>query len=97
MRKYALPAAVLASGMLATTVSLPNQANAMTIGALLGILGASAPTQLEQAGGRCGGRRGCLGRPYYQSPLPYAYYSDRPWPYYNYFMGNAWPTYGFYK
>jgi hypothetical protein len=77
MRKYALPM-VLASGMLATALSLPGQANALTTGAQLGILGASAPIQLEQAGGWCGGRRGCLKQPYYQRPLPYAYYSDRP-------------------
>jgi hypothetical protein len=96
MRKYAL-SATLAGAMLATAVSLPNQALAMTVGARLGILSATAPTQLEQAGGWCGGRRGCWGRPYYQSPPPYAYYSYRPWPYYNNFWGSGWSTYGFYR
>ena len=60
MRQYAFSLA-LASAMLATVVSLPNQASAMTLDAL----GAAARTQVEQAGW-CG-RRGCLGRPYYQS------------------------------
>jgi hypothetical protein len=92
MWKYALSGAIT-SAMLVTAVSVPNQADAMTIG----ILGAAAPTQLEQTGGWCDARRGCLGRPYYQSPPPYAYYSYRPWPYYNYFLGSGWPTYGWYK
>ena len=91
MRKCAL-SAVLASVMLTTGVSLPNQANGMTIS----ILSGTAPAQIERAGW-CGGRRGCLGRPYYQSPPPYAYYSYRPWPYYNYFLGSGWPTYGWYR
>ena len=91
MRKCAL-SAVLASVMLTTGVSLPNQANGMTIS----ILSGTAPAQIEQAGW-CGGRRGCLGRSYYQSPPPYAYYSYRPWPYYNYFLGSGWPTYGWYR
>jgi hypothetical protein len=89
MRKCAL-SVVLANAMLAV-VSLPNQASAMTVGILT-----AAPTDLEQAGW-CSARRGCLGRPYYQSPPPYAYYSYRPWPYYNYFYGSGWSTYGFYK
>jgi hypothetical protein len=99
MWKCAL-SAVLGSAMLAAAVSLPNQASAMTVGAPLGILSATAPTQLEQAGGWCGGRRGCWGRPYYQGPPPpppYAYYSYRPWPYYNYFLGSGWSTYGWYR
>jgi hypothetical protein len=95
VRKYAL-AAVLAGAMSATVVSLPNQASGMTIGAPIGILSAAPPTRIEQIGGWCGGRHGCWGRPYYQSP-PYAYYSYRPWPYYNYFSGSGWPTYGWYR
>jgi hypothetical protein len=90
MRQYAF-SLVLASAVLATAVSLPNQASAMTLDAI----GATARTQVEQAGW-CG-RRGCLGRPYYQSPPPYAYYSYRPWPYYNYFLGSGWPSYGWYR
>jgi hypothetical protein len=82
---------VLASAMLAAAVSVPNQASAMTLDALR----ATAGTQVEQAGW-CG-RRGCLGRPYYQSPPAYAYYSYRPWPYYNYFLGSGWPSYGWYR
>jgi hypothetical protein len=87
--------AVLAGAISATAVSLPNQACGMTLDASLGVLKAAATTQPEQAGW-CG-RRGCLGRPYYQSPPPYAYYSYRPWPYYNYFLGSDWPTYGWYR
>jgi hypothetical protein len=90
MRQYAF-SLVLASAMLAMAMSLPNQASAMTLYAF----GATSGTQVEQAGW-CG-RRGCLGRPYYQSPPPYAYYSYRPWPYYNYFLGSGWPTYGWYR
>jgi hypothetical protein len=82
---------VLANAMLAV-VSLPNHASAMTVG----ILSATARADLEQAGW-CSARRGCLGRPYYQNPPPYAYYSYRPWPYYNYFYGSGWSTYGLYK
>jgi hypothetical protein len=94
MRKYILSAA-LASATLAAAVSLPDQANAMTIG----VLSVTAPTQLEQAGW-CGARRACLGRPYYRSyeaPPPYAYWNYRPFPYYNYFLGSGWPSYGWYK
>jgi hypothetical protein len=38
-----------------------------------------------------GAQNAKLWRSYYQSP-PFAHYSYRPWPYYNYFLG--WPTYG---
>jgi hypothetical protein len=96
MQKNAV-STVFAGAMLATAVSLPNQASGVTLDPSLGVLGATAPTQLEQAGGWCNARRGCLGRPYYQSPPPYAYYSYRPWPYYNYFFGSGWSTYGLYK
>jgi hypothetical protein len=96
MWKYAL-SMVLPSAILATAVSLPNQARGMTIGASIAILRATPPAQLEQAGAWCGGRRGCWGRPYYQSP-PYAYWNYyRPWPYYNYFLGSGWSTYGLYR
>jgi hypothetical protein len=96
MRKYVL-SAVLANATLATAVSLPHQAHGMPIGAPLGILSTTAPTQV----GWCSPRRGCLGRPYYQNyeaPPPYAYYWNyRPFPYYNYFLGSGWPSYGWYK
>jgi hypothetical protein len=94
MRKQAV-AAVLAGALMTTAVSSPNQAHAMSAGAQLGVLSAEAPTQVEQAGW-CG-RRGCLGRPYYHSPPPYAYYPSRPWPYYNYFFGSGWSSYGVYR
>jgi hypothetical protein len=76
---------------LVTLVGLPNHAEALTP---LGILNATAPSQLEKVGW-CDPRRSCLRRPYYESPPPYAYY--RPYPYYNYFYGSGWATYGVYK
>jgi hypothetical protein len=96
MRRHALPTA-LASATLTMVVALTNHASAMTIGARLGVLGTTATTQVERVGGWCGARRGCLGRPYYQTTQPYAYYSYRPWPYYNYFLGSGWPSYGWYR
>jgi hypothetical protein len=94
MRKRPV-APALAGVILATSVSSPHPAHAMIVGAQLSILSATALTQVQRAGW-CG-RRGCLGRPYYQSPPPYAYYSYRPWPYYNYFFGSGWSTYGVYR
>jgi hypothetical protein len=94
MRKRPV-ALTLAGVILATSVRSPHPAHAMIVGAQLSILSATALTQVQRAGW-CG-RRGCLGRPYYQSPPPYAYYSYRPWPYYNYFFGSGWSTYGVYR
>jgi hypothetical protein len=94
MRKHSV-AAPLAGAILATAVSSPNPAHAMSPGSQLGILSAAAPTKVEQTGW-CS-RRGCLARPYYQSPPPYGYYSYRPWPYYNYFFGSGWSSYGVYR
>jgi hypothetical protein len=94
MRKRPV-APALAGVILATSVSSSHPAHAMIVGAQLSILSARALTQVQRAGW-CG-RRGCLGRPYYQSPPPYAYYSYRPWPYYNYFFGSGWSTYGVYR
>jgi hypothetical protein len=94
MRKYAV-AATFSGAMFAMAVGSPNLARAMSVDARFGVLSATAVTQVEQAGW-CG-RRGCLGRSYYQSPPPYAYYTYRPWPYYNYFLGSGWSTYGVYR
>jgi hypothetical protein len=94
MRKHPV-APALAGVLLATSVSSPHPAHAMIVGAQLSILSATALTQVQRAGW-CG-RRDCLGRPYYQSPPPYAYYSYRPWPYYNYFFGSGWSSYGVYR
>ena len=94
MRKRPV-APALAGVILATSVSSSHPAHAMIVGAQLSILSATALTQVQRAGW-CG-RRGCLGRPYYQSPPPYAYYSYRPWPYYNYFFGSGWSSYGVYR
>jgi hypothetical protein len=88
-------AAALAGVISMTAISSPNPAHALSVGAQLGVLSATAPTQVQQTGW-CS-RRGCLGRPYYQSPPPYAYYSYRPWPYYNYFFGSGWSSYGIYR
>lgn len=96
MRRRAL-LTTLASATWTMVVALTNHADAMTIGARLGVLSTTVPTQVEPTGGLCGRRRGCWGRPYYQSPPPYAYYSYRPWPYYNYFLGSGWPSYGLYR
>jgi hypothetical protein len=96
MRRPTL-AAALAVATLTIAVALTSRANAMTIGVRLGVLSTTATTDVERAGGWCGGRRGCWGRPYSQSPQPYAYYSYRPWPYYNYFLGSGWPSYGWYR
>jgi hypothetical protein len=93
-RKHAV-ATTLAGMILTAAASSPDPAHAMSVGAQLGVLSATAPAQVEQAGW-CG-RRGCLGRPYYQNPPPYAYYSYRPWPYYNYFFGSGWSSYGVYR
>ena len=76
-------------------VSLPNPALSMSVGAQLGVLSVTTPTQVQHAGW-CG-RRGCLRRPYYQSPPPDAYHSYRPWPFYNYFFGSGWLSYGVYR
>jgi hypothetical protein len=94
MRKRPV-APALAGVILATSVSSSHPAHAMIVGAQLSILSATALTQVQRTGW-CG-RRGCLGRPYYQSPPPYAYYSYRPWPHYNYFFGSGWSTYGVYR
>jgi hypothetical protein len=67
MRKRPV-APTLAGVILATSVSSPHPAHAMIVGAQLSILSATALTQVQRAGW-CG-RRGCLGRPYYQSPPP---------------------------
>lgn len=96
MRRHALPTA-LASGTLTMVMALTNHASAMTIDARLAVLGTAATIHVERAGGWCGGRRSCWGRPYYQSTQPYAYYSYRPWPYYNYFLGSGWSSYGVYR
>jgi hypothetical protein len=60
MQKNAV-SAVFAGAMMATAVSLPNQASGMTLGPSFGVLSAAPTTQFEQAGW-CD-RRGCLGRP----------------------------------
>jgi hypothetical protein len=94
MRNYAV-AATIAGAVLMTAVNSPRPALAMSVDAQLRVLSATAATQVEQAGW-CG-RRGCLGRPYYQSPPPYAYHSYRPWPYYSYFPGSGWTSYGVWR
>jgi hypothetical protein len=93
MRGPTLPAA-LAIATLTMAVVFTSRASAVTIGA---VLSTTASPQVERAGGWCGERRGCWGRPYHHSPQPYAYYSYRPWPYYNYFLGSGWPSYGWYR
>jgi hypothetical protein len=83
------------AGVMAMAMGLPNQAAGMSLDPSLGVLSATGTKQAKQAAW-CG-RRACLGRSYYQSPPPYAYYSYRPWPYSSYFFGSGWATYGFYK
>ena len=96
MQRNALPSA-LASATLTMVVALTNHASAMTIDPGLDVLSTTVTTQVERARGWCGAQRGCWGRPHYHPPQPYAYHSYRPWPYYNYFLGSGWPSYGWYR
>ena len=87
MRKHAV--AALTGVMVTTAVGLPNPAHAMSVGAQLGVLSATTPTQVQL---RMVRPARLLEASLLSVSPPYAYYSYRPWPYYNYFFGSGWSS-----
>jgi hypothetical protein len=87
--------AALTFAIFANMVAIPYETRAMTIASPAGLSSAAAAAEEPERIQWCG-RRGCL-RPHYWEPHPSYWQYYRRWPYYGYFFGSGWPSYGWYR